>query len=103
MKVKDYIIIALILVVLIQSYFNPKLSESRFNDTLDEMRVLILEQERRELQINLIQLQENEKDNYNYIDSVSADSIPIIFSTIIRQLKSRDSIKRVKTSTEGFE
>ena len=96
MKVKDGIIIALILVVLIQSYFNPKLSESRFNDTLDEMRVLILEQERNSLKINLIQLHEKADSIYSSIDSMSIDSLHIIYPDIIRQLRNRDSLRGLK-------
>ena len=96
MKIKDGIIIALILVVLIQSYFSPKLTESRFNDTLDEMRVLILEQETNTLKINLIQL-ENEADiDYDRINSLSPDSLHIIYPDIIKRLMRRDSSRTLE-------
>jgi len=95
MKVKDGIIIGLILIVLVQSYFSPKLSESRFNDTLDEMRVLILENQKDELKINLIQLEYDQDSVYSYIDSMPIDSLHIIYPDILRQLRNRDSLRRL--------
>ena len=96
MKVKDYIIMGLILVIITQPYFSPKLTESRFNDTLDEMRVLILEQERNELKINLIQLHEKADSIYSSIDSMSIDSLHIIYPDIIKRLYLRDSLRRLE-------
>jgi len=101
MKVKDYIIMGLILVIITQSYFNPKLSESRFNDALSDIRVLILEQERNSLKINLIQL-EYEKDSvYSYIDSIPVDSLHVIYPDIIKRLYLRDSLRRLEITTEN--
>jgi len=100
MKIKDGIIIGLILIIIVQSYFSPKLSESRFNDTLDEMRVLILEQERNELKINLIQLHEKADSIYSSIDSMPIDSLHIIYPDIIRQLRNRDSLRRLEITSE---
>ena len=102
MRLKDGIIIGLILVVLVQSYFSPKLTESRFNDTLDEMRVLILENQRRELQINLIQLQDEKDSDYDYISNAPNDSIPFIYSDIIERLLRRDSTIRAKATISGI-
>ena len=100
MRLKDGIIIALILVVLIQSYFSPKLTESRFNDTLQEMRVLVLESEKNALKINLIQLHEKADSIYSSIDSMPIDSLHIIYPDIIRQLRNRDSLRRSQIATE---
>lgn len=101
MKIKDGIIIGLILVIIIQPYFSPKLTESRFNDTLEEMRVLILEQERNELKINLIQLHEKADSVYSRIDNMPVDSLHIIYPDIIRQLRHRDSLRRLEITSEN--